>query len=161
MANDGKGIYSIKFDAPMMGRYKVAVKWADTHIPGSPFVIKVFQGPNASKVHAYGPGLEDGLAGSLGEFYIDTNYAGMGTLTIRVHGVKGAFKIDAYAPDDAKPRDLTARYDPQIPAIYTISIRWSGDHVPGSPFRVDVMDPDFDAEYEEDYSRMQQRRIAQ
>ena len=160
MADDGRGIYSVKFDAPQMGRYKIAVKWGDTHIPGSPFICKVFQGPDASKVRAFGPGLEDGMVNGTGEFTIDTKNAGIGTLIIRVHGIKGAFKIDAYAADDTQPRILLGRYDPSLPGIYTISIRWSGEHVPGSPFRVEIMDEDYDDEYNEDFSRAQRRRIA-
>ncbi|KAI6660564.1 Filamin-B-like [Oopsacas minuta] len=160
MADDGTGVYSVKFDAPQMGRYKIAVRWGDAHIPGSPFLIKVFQGPDASKVRAYGPGLEDGMANGTGEFTIDTKNAGIGTLIVRVHGIKGAFKIDAYAADDTQPRILLGRYDPSLPGIYTISIRWSGEHVPGSPFRVEIMDDDYDDEYDEDFSRAQRRRIA-
>ena len=160
MADDGMGVYSVKFDTPQMGRYKIAVKWGDAHIPGSPFVCKVFQGPDASKVRAYGPGLEDGMANSTGEFTIDTKNAGIGTLIIRVHGIKGAFNIDAYAADDTNPRVLLARYDPSLPGIYTISIRWTGEHIPGSPFRVEVMDDDYDEEYGEDFTRAQRRRIA-
>ena len=160
MADDGRGVYSVKFDAPQMGRYKIAVKWGDAHIPGSPFLIKVFQGPDASKVRAYGPGLEDGMVNGTGEFTIDTKNAGIGTLVVRVHGIKGAFKIDAYATDDSQPRVLLGRYDPSLPGIYTISIRWSGEHVPGSPFRVEIMDDDYDEEYGEDFSRAQRRRIA-
>ena len=160
MADDGRGIYSVKFDAPQMGRYKIAVKWGDMHIPGSPFLCKVFQGPDASKVRAYGPGLEDGMVNGTGEFTIDTKNAGIGTLIIRVHGIKGAFKIDAYAADDTQPRILLGRYDPSLPGIYTVSIRWSGEHVPGSPFRVEILDDDYDDEYNEDFSRAQRKRIA-
>ena len=33
-------------------------------------------------------------------------------------------------------RSLLCRYDPREPGVYLVHVIWSGDHVPGSPFRV-------------------------
>ena len=49
--------------------------------------------------------------GEVGEFTIETKNAGIGTLTIRVHGIKGAFKITAEPVKDDDPRTLRAHYD--------------------------------------------------
>ena len=59
-ADDGKGVYSIKFDAMKSGKYFLVVAWSDQHIPGSPFKVRVHPAADASKVKVYGPGLEDG-----------------------------------------------------------------------------------------------------
>ena len=133
------GIYSLKFDVPKPGRYTVNITWSGEHIPGSPYKLKVYPGPNAGAVKAYGPGLEPSFeVGEEGEFTIETKNAGIGTLTIRVHGVKGAFKIiaDPVSPND--PRTMKARYDPQEPGDYIVAVRWSGTHVPGSPFNINI-----------------------
>ena len=70
MADDGKGIHSIKFDAMKSGRYFVVIAWAEQHIPGSPFKLKVHPAADASKVKVYGPGLNDGFLGDTGELFI-------------------------------------------------------------------------------------------
>ena len=73
-----------------------------------------------------------------GEFNVETKHAGIGTLLIRVHGLKDAFKIEASPVSDKDPRTLIAHYSPKIPGEYTIFVRWSGVHVPGSPFTVNI-----------------------
>ena len=134
-----EGIYSLKFDVPKAGKYLINIKWAGEHIPGSPFKLKVYPGPNAGAVKAYGPGLEPSFeVGEVGEFTIETKNAGIGTLTIRVHGVKGAFKITAEPVQEDNPRMLRAHYDPKEPGDYIVAVRWSGTHVPGSPFNVNI-----------------------
>ena len=67
MADDSKGVHSIKFDAMKSGRYFVVLAWAEKHIPGSPFKLKVHPAADASKVSVYGPGLKDGHLGDTGE----------------------------------------------------------------------------------------------
>lgn len=142
IANEG-GVYSIKWDNPTHGRYHAHVWWAEQYIPGSPFKIRVSPGPNAGMVKAYGPGLEpDSEIGTdSSEFSIETKDAGIGTLTIRVHGVKGAFKIRAQPVSEDNPRTLQASYHPKMPGDYIIAIRWSGSHIPGSPFKISIRDP--------------------
>ena len=141
VANE-KGVYSLKFDVQQPGNYYAHILWGGEHIPNSPFKIKVHPGPNAGMVKAYGPGLEPSFEiGQAGEFTIETKNAGIGTLTIRVHGVKGAFKIEANPVSETDPRTLKSHYDPREPGDYIIAIRWSGDHIPGSPFSINIRKP--------------------
>ena len=133
-------IYSVKFNAEDEGRYTVAVFWSKNQIPGSPFRIKVKQAANAGMVKAYGPGLKNGRLGDRGEFTIETKNAGSGTLTIRVHGVRGSFRVEVFAKDPDEPRVLTARYSPTIAGEFVIFIRWAGTQIPGSPFKVYIAD---------------------
>ena len=138
LADDGKGHHSVKFDALYPGRYFIVVAWSDSHIPGSPFKIRVHPGPDASKVKVSGPGIEDSYLGEDSEINIDTKEAGIGTLLIKVHGIKDAFKIEANPVSEMEKRVLIASYSPSVPGSYDIFIRWSGTHVPGSPFKVQV-----------------------
>ena len=75
---------------------------------------------------------------TIGEFHIDTKHAGIGTLLVRVHGIRDSFKVEANSVSENKPRLLLAHYYPMIPGEYTIFVRWSGSHVPGSPFTVHI-----------------------
>ena len=137
---EDSNIYSVKFNADEEGRYTVAVFWSKNQIPGSPFRIKVKQAANAGMVKAYGPGLRNGRLGDRGEFTIETKNAGTGTLTIRVHGVRGSFKVEVFAKNPDEPRILTARYSPTIAGEFVIFIRWAGTQIPGSPFKVLIAD---------------------
>ena len=133
-----KGIHDIKLDPIRHGKYRVSVKWSDMHIPGSPFMLKIYPGADASKCKAYGPGLEDGYVGQASSFMIETRNAGAGTLQVRLHGVRDAFKIDIKPVDQRDVRTLKANYNPRKPGDYLVTIKWSEKHIPGSPFRVKI-----------------------
>lgn len=66
MSEGVNNLYSIKFQATHAGRYTIQLQWSGQDIPGSPFKVRVFQAPDASKVKAYGSGLEDGFVGTPG-----------------------------------------------------------------------------------------------
>ena len=55
---------------------------------------------------------------------------------MRVHGIRDSFKIEANPVSEGKPRLLLAHYYPRMTGQYTVFVRWSGVHVPGSPFTV-------------------------
>ena len=129
---EGKtGLYDVKLDPVRHGKYRLSVKWSGQHIPGSPHILKVYAGADASKCHAFGPGLEDGEVGKPSTFVIETRNAGAGTLKVRLHGVKDAFKIELEPKDQRDQRTLQARYNPQKPGEYLITIKWSEKNIPG------------------------------
>ena len=128
---DKTGLYDVKLDPVRHGKYRLSVKWAGQHIPGSPHLLKVYAGADASKCHAFGPGLEDGEVGHPSTFVIETRDAGAGTLKVRLHGVKDAFKIELAPRDQKDQRTLQARYNPQKPGDYLITIKWSEKNIPG------------------------------
>ena len=67
VTDEGSGQYIVKCNTVDQGWYFVSVLWSDQHIPGSPFKLKVFEAPDASKVKAYGPGLQNGVLGDKGK----------------------------------------------------------------------------------------------
>ena len=144
LSDDGEGVYTVKFDAKKHGRYFVFVQWSKIQIPSSPFKLKVHPRANAGMVRAYGPGLHNGKLGDTGEFTIETKDAGIGTLSIRVHGIKDSFRIEAKQESAENPRTLKAHYYPSLPGQYVVFIRWSGDHIPGSPFTVEIYGEGYD-----------------
>ena len=65
---------------------------------GSPFVLLVAGAPDADKVHAYGPGIENGLLSTfVGQFVVETAGAGSGELTVKVRGPRGSFECSLSA----------------------------------------------------------------
>ena len=137
IVDNGDGTFGATFDPPEPGKYMVHIRYNGQHINGSPFKVKVASPPMPEKVKAYGPGLEDGVVGREGSFVVETKEAGAGTLAVRVHGPKGAFKINMKR-DPTSERTILVRYDPTSVGEYTVDITWSETHIPGSPFKVQV-----------------------
>ena len=130
-------VYKCTLDFQATGKYGVSVRWNGAHVEGSPFKLKVMTPPKPNLVKAYGPGLENGFIGQEGNFTVETGEGGAGTLAVRVHGPKGAFKINMRRHPDNN-RNILVRYDPTYVGEYTIDVTWSEVHVPGSPFKINV-----------------------
>lgn len=135
---DGTFILYIKPQEP--GRQLLTIKYGGQHIPKSPFLIKVSGKPDPSKVRVYGPGVEHGVLSLYqSRFVCDTRGAGAGQLTVRIRGPKGAFRMETQR-ESQRDRTILCKYDPTEPGDYRIEIKWSGKHVPGSPFSVMIFD---------------------
>ncbi|VUZ40251.1 unnamed protein product [Hymenolepis diminuta] len=108
-------------------------------IPGSPFQFTV--GPitdgGANKVRVLGQGIQRGYINSNNEFNIYTREAGAGNLSIAIEGPSKA-EIDF---EDRKDGSCLVSFRVSEPGEYMCSIRFNDEHVPGSPFRLDVEDP--------------------
>ena len=149
-------IYSLKFDPSMAGWYKAYVWWERDQIPGSPFKLRIHPGPDASKVKAYGPGLGPTIeVGKTSQFTIETRNAGIGTLSVVVHGIKDAFKVEVNPIHESDPRTLFGEYNPSEGGEYSVTIKWSGKEIPNSPFPVRVVD----LEYEKQLAAEQERQL--
>nr|XP_033814124.1 filamin-C isoform X2 [Geotrypetes seraphini] len=133
------GTHTVKYTPAMDGPYTVSVKYADQEVPRSPFKIKVLPTHDASKVRASGPGLNaSGIPASLPvEFTIDARDAGEGLLTVQILDPEGK-------PKKANIRDngdgtYTVSYVPDMTGRYTITIKYGGDEIPYSPFRIHAL----------------------
>lgn len=135
---DGSFILYIKPQEP--GKQLLTIKYGGQNIPKSPFLIKISGKPDPSKVRVYGPGVEHGVLSLYqSRFVCDTRGAGAGQLTVRIRGPKGAFRMETQR-ENQKDRTILCKYDPTEPGDYRIEIKWSGRHVPGSPFSVMIFD---------------------
>lgn len=135
---DGTFILYVKPQEP--GRQFLTIKYGGQHIPKSPFLIKISGRPDPTKVRVYGPGVEHGVLSLYqSRFVCDTRGAGAGQLTVRIRGPKGAFRMETQR-ESQKDRTILCKYDPTEPGDYRIEIKWSGHHVPGSPFSVMIFD---------------------
>uniref|UniRef100_A0A3Q3F4F7 Calponin-homology (CH) domain-containing protein n=1 Tax=Labrus bergylta TaxID=56723 RepID=A0A3Q3F4F7_9LABR len=113
--------YAVRFIPRENGLYLIDVKFNGSHIPGSPFKIRVGetgQAGDPGMVSAYGPGLEGGTTGTACEFVVNTSNAGPGALAVTIDGVT---------------------YTPMAPGNYLISIKYGGPyHISGSPFKARI-----------------------
>ena len=148
----GSNLYECDIIPQLSGHHEIAVRFDGKPILESPFSVQFdirghysssvssetdMTPPTSEKVKAYGPGLEDGYIGQEGNFVIETEEGGSGTLLVQIHGPKGAFKVNMRRHPENK-RTILVRYDPNIAGLYTVDITWSETHIPGSPFKVDI-----------------------
>ncbi|XP_061617263.1 filamin-C-like isoform X4 [Phyllopteryx taeniolatus] len=131
--------HTVNYTPANDGPYTICVKYAQQEVPRSPFKIKTLQAHDASKVRASGPGLNSsGVPASLPvEFTIDARDAGEGLLTVQI--------LDSESiPKKANIRDnrdgtYTVSYVPDMAGRYTITIKYGGDEIPYSPYRIHAM----------------------
>nr|XP_022299044.1 filamin-A-like isoform X13 [Crassostrea virginica] len=130
------GHLGISFTPREVGEHLVNVFRNGQHINGSPFKIIVGESElgNASKVRVAGQGLQNGMANEINEFMVDTRDAGYGGLSLSIEGPSKA-DIECLDNEDGSCR---VTYKPTEPGNYIINIKFSDEHVPGSPFNVAV-----------------------
>uniref|UniRef100_A0A8C4V1W2 Filamin B n=1 Tax=Falco tinnunculus TaxID=100819 RepID=A0A8C4V1W2_FALTI len=101
-----------------------------------PFKVKVLPTYDASKVTASGPGLSSyGIPASLPvEFAVDAKDAGQGILAVQITDQEGKPKrVDIH---DNKDGTYTVTYVPDKTGRYTIGVKYGGDDIPSSPYRI-------------------------
>ncbi|XP_077185790.1 filamin-A isoform X2 [Paroedura picta] len=129
--------YAVRFIPRENGIYSVDVKFNGSHIPGSPFKIRVGevgQAGDPGMVSAYGPGLEGGVTGSPAEFIVNTTHAGPGALAVTIDG-PSKVKMDCQECSEG----YKVIYTPMAPGSYLISIKFGGPyHIAGSPFKAKI-----------------------
>ncbi|XP_076819806.1 filamin-A-like isoform X4 [Clavelina lepadiformis] len=130
------GTYEAKYTPMEQGPHNIYVDYDDVPVPGSPFPVSVEEGCDASKVKAYGPGLEQGTTNKPAKFTVDTRGAGTGGLGLAVEGPSDA-KITC---TDSKDGTCAVEYDPTAPGDYEVNITYGGENISGSPFTVNVKD---------------------
>ncbi|CAN9508345.1 unnamed protein product [Ophioblennius macclurei] len=137
--DNGDATHTVNYTPASDGPYTICVKYADQEVPHSPFKIRTLPAHDASKVRASGPGLNaSGVPASLPvEFTIDARDAGEGLLTVQILDPEGK-------PKKANIRDnrdgtYTVSYVPDMTGRYTITIKYGGDEIPYSPYRIHAL----------------------
>jgi len=136
-----EGNYAVRFVPRELGDHLVSVYLDGHDIPGSPFTVKVggLEG-DPSKVTAYGSGLKGGVAGKSCEFTVNALDAGSGALALSIDG-PAKVKMNCVEQDDGTYKVI---YNPTVPGTYEISIRFAGQHIPHSPYKVRIVGSDDD-----------------
>lgn len=82
-----------------------------------------------------GEGLRQGVVGREIRSWIDTRRAGPGELTAHCAGPRKVAYCELYDHGDAT---FTLNVKPQEPGRHALTIKYAGQHVPGSPFVLKV-----------------------
>ena len=99
-------------------------------------ITKAVPGCDPSRVRAHGPGLEAGLTNLPGQFTVETKGCGQGSLSLAIEGPSEAKMICKENQNGV----CVMEYLPVKAGAYDITIKYAEQHVPGSPFRVNVED---------------------
>lgn len=135
----GGGNFAIRFTPREYGDHLVNVRFDGSHIPGSPFKIRVGGAEgHPEKVKAYGEGLSKGKVGESAEFTVNALEAGSGALAL---SVDGPAKVKMNCSENADGT-YQVTYNPVIAGEYLIRIKFAGQDIPGSPYNVTIYPSD-------------------
>lgn len=118
------------------GSLSLTVKWGGKLIKGCPFSIALGSSVDSSKVKCSGEGLRHGIVGQQIKSWIDTRRAGPGELTAHCTGPRKVAYCELYDHGDAT---FTLNIKPQEPGRHLLTIKYGGQHVPGSPFSLRIV----------------------
>ncbi|XP_065072532.1 filamin-A isoform X4 [Ochlerotatus camptorhynchus] len=124
------------------GEYDITIRFAEKHIPGSPFKVVVNEATRPEKVKVYGPGIEHGQVyeGVPAEFYIDCGQAGPGKIGVKLTSSDG--KPISVHVDDKGDGVYAVSYNPPLEgSVLTAQVRFADQEVNASPFVMHVQPP--------------------
>ena len=150
----GEDTYSIQLTASQPDDYRIGVQYNGKKIPGSPFTLAIRMPPCPEKVESYDPVLPFRAGGDPIELLFNVKHAGVGTLTANVTDSTS----DAWfqlVNIEKESQDLhRVSFVPPKSDFYTVTVNWSGQPVPGSPFKIDykeqIVEPQVCIEFEPD-----------
>ncbi|XP_031757111.1 filamin-B isoform X3 [Xenopus tropicalis] len=119
------------------GVYIVSIKFADEHVPGSPFTAKVMgEGRVKESITRRRKAPSVASVGGLCELNLKIPEIDRNELTAEVVSPSGR-KQEAEIVDLGQNTSCV-RFVPQETGIHTVSVKYRGEHVPGSPFQFTV-----------------------
>ncbi|XP_013789840.1 filamin-A-like [Limulus polyphemus] len=134
------GTCTVEYIPDEPGNYDIAVKFADQHIPGSPFKVPSSVGVDASKVQAHGPGLEPNncRANVPLNFTVDARKSGKAPLNVDVSSEKGPIPKKAQIKDIGDGTYDVTYFAPPENSKCDVKVTYGGKDIPGSPFQMKV-----------------------
>ena len=131
----------ISFEPPKQDIYTLWVTWSKTQVPGSPFTINLHPS-NASNCHVVGLPIvpEDWQEPAI--LTISTASAGSGKLEMKAEGETSGILADEHIQmkeNDAGETEI--KLVAPSPDIYRVSVSWSGEPIPKSPFILNRIQP--------------------
>ncbi|KAL7677096.1 hypothetical protein ACOME3_003343 [Neoechinorhynchus agilis] len=107
---------------------------------GNPFNVPIMSSATQSKpssARAYGDGLIRAETNKTTNFTVETIETGEGGLNMLIEGPSEA---GLYCVEHVDDRCVMA-YTPTKSGVYTLSIKFAGEHIPNSPFSIECVDP--------------------
>ena len=133
ITDNGDGTFTIEHTPSEAGMKKMNVTFGEATVPNTPVKLNLF---DASRVTAYGPGLEPGLkSGEQTHFTVDMRKAGEADLQINVTGP--TVTTPAQIKDQANGM-VRCEYTPTEAGDYRVDVQYGGAHIPNSPYTVQV-----------------------
>ncbi|XP_033643960.1 filamin-A-like isoform X2 [Asterias rubens] len=129
------GTITVKYAPQETGKHELSIKYGSSHVPGSPFEFHVDE-LKSGQATAFGPGLTHGICGETATFTVNTKDAGPGGLAL---AVEGPSKAEIKCVDN-KDGTCNVTYFPQKIGQYEVTVKFADKHVPGSPFKANVVD---------------------
>uniref|UniRef100_A0A1B0BRU8 Calponin-homology (CH) domain-containing protein n=2 Tax=Glossina palpalis gambiensis TaxID=67801 RepID=A0A1B0BRU8_9MUSC len=134
------GSCDVEYLPTEVGEYDVSIRFADKHIPGSPFSVVVEERSDPAKVKVYGPGIEHGEVRENvpTHFYIDVSEAGPGRIAVKIQNSEGK-PLDNLRVEQKSDGLYCVHYSPpKEGSVLTSTITFSDTEVPCSPFVMSV-----------------------
>ncbi|XP_026764452.2 filamin-A [Galleria mellonella] len=133
--NEASKRYTISFVPVDVGDHSIEVRAGSTggHVEGSPFLVKAYSAARVSVTD-----ISPGVVGRPVSFTINASHAGAGNLEIIV-AVNGR-NVPNFVQSEGNAR-FKVNFKPVEAALHTLSVRFNGHAVPGSPFTCAVSAP--------------------
>ncbi|XP_050531190.1 filamin-A isoform X2 [Daktulosphaira vitifoliae] len=134
------GTCSVDYIPTEPGEYDISIKYAEKHIPGSPFKIGVDRIVDANKVIVTGHGLNSKYCrdDTPATFKVDATQSARGHLDVKMTTDRGPLKQRPIVNDkEDGTYEVTFTPGPEG-ALLTANVLYNGVPVPNSPFKVRV-----------------------
>ncbi|KAE8736626.1 hypothetical protein FOCC_FOCC017919 [Frankliniella occidentalis] len=131
----GNSVYRATYTPAAAGSYLLNVMWSDRQVKGCPLKVQVTAVADASRVLCSGDGLRVGTVGKEIRSFIDTRRAGPGELTAHCAGPHKVAYCELYDHGDGT---FTLNVKPQEAGRHALTVKYGGEHVPGSPYTLRV-----------------------
>ncbi|XP_066588237.1 filamin-A isoform X2 [Prorops nasuta] len=134
------GSCSVEYLPTSPGDYDVSIKFADTHIPGSPFKVPVVIESNATNVDAYGPGLQPEMVREAvpAKFLVDTSKCEPATLDVRLKTDRGQIQKPEIQSLGDGLYEVTY-LPPAAGSNIQIGVTYGGEDITESPYKFKVL----------------------
>ena len=139
--DEGNGKYHVFYTPPSAGQYIIDILFGGLHIPESPYKVHVAQDrADASKCRAEGDGITGkGLeVGKRSYFWVYTQGAGRGDLSVHIRGKSGTVPVECTEKETSV---YECSYLPEEDGEFVITVKYGGENIPGSRFKVTVEPP--------------------
>ncbi len=145
-----KGGILAQYNPSVAGTFTVSVLWTKVHVPGSPFTVTIHEAlpcdtsntllpPQAENCIVSGPEIPLDIKDPV-ELTVDTTNAGPGCLLPKL--VSDSLPNVVVDVNQVKPKVYRLTFKAPAPEPYILSVTWGGEHVPGSPFHMDLSPPE-------------------
>ncbi|KAB7497586.1 Filamin-A [Armadillidium nasatum] len=128
----GDGKIKVEYTPMEVGDHGLEIRVGGVLVPGAPFLVKAY---DSSKVKV--TDVTSGVVAKPVYFSIDASQAGAGNLEIIV-SVNGK-NVPNYVQSEGHAR-FRVNFKPKEAANHTLSVKFNGEPVPGSPFQCSVTD---------------------